>query len=74
MIKYIEALKFKASDASSNDARRADARTSEEYIDAINEDAFASGELAKMQALREAAALKIEAWRSEQANFRSMKI
>ena len=27
MVKHIEALKFKASDASSNDARRADART-----------------------------------------------
>jgi len=74
MIKHIEALEFKASEASSNDKRQADARTSDAYLDAINEDAYAAGELAKMQALREAAAMKIESWRSEQANFRAMKI
>lgn len=74
MLKHIEALEFKASDASSNDKRQADARTSDNYLEAINEDAFAAGELAKLQALREAAAMKIEAWRSEQANYRSMRI
>lgn len=74
MIKHIEAIEFKMSEATSNDKRQADARTSDAYLDAINEDAFATGELAKLQALREAAALKVEAWRSEQANFRSMKI
>lgn len=74
MVKHVEALMFKASDASSNDKKQADARASEQYLDAINEDAFACGELAKLQGLREAAAAKIEAWRSEQANFRSMKI
>ena len=74
MIKHIEALEFKASDATSNDKRQADARTSDAYVDAINEDAFATGELAKLYALREAAALKIEAWRSEQATWRSMKL
>ena len=74
MIKHIEALAFKASDASSNDKRQADARTSQAYVDAINEDAEAFGELEVLKSLREAAALKIEAWRSEQANFRSMKL
>jgi hypothetical protein len=74
MLKHVEAIEFKLSDATSNDKRQADARTSDAYVDAINEDAFAAGELAKLQALREAAAAKIEAWRSEQANFRSMKI
>ena len=74
MIKHVEALEFKMSEASSNDKRQADARASDSYVDAMNEDAFAAGELAKMQALREAAGAKIEAWRSEQANFRSMKI
>ena len=73
-IKHVEALMFKASNATSNDKRQADARTSDQYVEAINEDAFAAGELAKLQAHREAAALKIEAWRSEQANFRSMRI
>lgn len=74
MLKHIEALEFKASDATSNDKRQADARTSDNYLEAINEDAFAAGELAKLQALREAASMKIEAWRSEQANYRSMRI
>lgn len=74
MLKHVEAFEFKMSEASSNDKRQADARTSDAYVDAINEDALAAGELAKLQALREAAAMKIEAWRSEQANYRSMKI
>lgn len=74
MIKHIEAIEFKASDATSNDKRQADARTSDAYVDAINEDAYAAGELAKLQALREAAAMKIESWRSEQANYRAMRI
>ena len=74
MLKHIEALQFKMSDASSNDNRQADARTSQEYVDAINEDATAAGELEKLRALREAAAMKIEAWRSEQANYRAMRI
>lgn len=74
MLKHTEALMFKASDASSNDKRQADARTSEAYLSAIDEDALAAGELAKLQALREAAAMKIEAWRSEQATWRSMKL
>lgn len=74
MVKHIEALMSKASDEKSAEARKAEARTSPEYLDAINEDAFAAGELSKMYALREAASMKIEAWRSEQANYRSMKL
>ena len=74
MMKHVEALEFKMSDASSNDKRQADARTSAAYVDAINEDAAAAGELEKLRALREAAAMKIEAWRSEQANYRAMRI
>jgi hypothetical protein len=74
MLKHVEAIEFKLSEASSNDKRQADARTSDAYVDAINEDAFAAGDLEKLKALREAAAAKIEAWRSEQANYRSMKI
>ena len=74
MIKHIEALEFKASDATSNDRRQADARTSESYVDAINEEAFAIGELRKMYALREAASMKIEVWRSQEATLRSVRI
>lgn len=72
MVKHIEALHSKMSTASSAEARKADARCSEEYLEAINEDAFAAGELAKLYALREAAAMKCEAWRTEQATLRSL--
>lgn len=74
MLKHIEALEFKKSNASSAEARKADARTSEAWLEATTEDAIAAGEFEKLKALREAAALKIEAWRSEQANFRAMKV
>lgn len=74
MLKHIEALEFKRSDATSNDRRQADARTSEAYLAAIKEDAEATGAYEVMRALREAASLKIESWRSEQANYRSMRI
>lgn len=74
MVKHVEAIEFKISDAKSAEARKADARASDRFVEAINEDAEAAGEYETMRALRESAALKIESWRSEQANFRSMKI
>jgi len=73
-LKHVEALEYKASDARNEAGRKADARTSERYIEAIYEDADAAGELAKLYALREAAAAKIEAWRSQSANYRAMKL
>ena len=72
MLRHTEALEFKMSEAKSVDARKADARTSKRYVEAIREDAVAAGEYERLKALREAAALKIEAWRSEQANLRRM--
>ena len=74
MLKHVEALLFTGSDAKSAEARKADARTSEQYLDAINENASAAGELAKLYSLREAAAMKIEAWRTQESNFRAMKV
>jgi hypothetical protein len=74
MLKHIEALEFKLSEAKSAEARKADARTAQRYIDAINEDAVAAGEYERLKALRETAALRIEAWRSMQANHRALKI
>lgn len=74
MMKHVEALQYKLSNATSIEARKADARTSEAYVQALNEDAEACGEYEMMRALREAAALKIESWRSEQATYRSMKL
>lgn len=74
MLKHIEALETKMSQEKSVEARKADARCSLRYVAAIEEDAVAAGEYEKMKSLREAAALKIEAWRSEQANFRALRI
>ena len=72
MIKHIEAIETKLSTESSVAARKIDALCSLRYLAAIQEDAEAAGEFEKMKALREAASLKIETWRSEQANYRRM--
>lgn len=74
MVAHTEALMVVGSSESSADKRKADARASQRYLDAINEEADAAGEFEKLKSLREAAAMKIEAWRSEQANFRAMKV
>lgn len=74
MLKHIEALEYKLSNATNMEGRKADARTSGRYLAAIEEDAAAAGEYETLKALREAAALKIESWRSEQATYRSMRI
>lgn len=74
MVKHTEALLMRASDERSAEMRKADARCHQRWIDATTEEAIAAGEFEKLRALREAAALKIEAWRTEQANYRSMKI
>lgn len=74
MIKHIEALETKMSNAGSVAARKVEALCSERYIQAIEEDAIATGAYQTLVALREAAALKIEAWRTESSNYRAMKI
>jgi hypothetical protein len=73
-VKHVEALVMRSSDARSAEMRKADARVDQRWIEATDEEAIAAGEYEKLKALREAAALKIEAWRTEQANYRSMKI
>lgn len=72
-LKHIEALEFKLADGSI-EVRKAEARTSERYQQAVAEDADATGEYETMKALREAAALKIDVWRTACANYRSMKL
>lgn len=73
-IKHVEALEYKLSTATNIEGRKADARTSQRYIDAITEDAVATGEYERLKALREAAALTIQAWQTESSNYRSMRI
>lgn len=74
MVSHIEALMIVGSDESSADKRKADARASERYRAAIEEEAEAAGEFEKLKSLREAAAMKIQAWQTSSANYRSMKI
>lgn len=74
MLKHIEAIESKMSEERSAEGRKADARCSLRYVAAIEEDAVAAGEFEKMRALREAAALKIESWRTESATWRAMKL
>lgn len=73
MIGHIEALMAKASDEKSADARKMEARASDKYLDAINECAEAEGEMAKLYSLRQAATMKIEAWRTFCATQRSYR-
>jgi hypothetical protein len=70
MVKVMEAIEFKRSGEKSADAKKADARTSLKYQEAIVEDAAATGELTKLYALREAASAVIEGWRTESATMR----
>lgn len=74
MVKHVEAILSLASDERSVEARKADARCKDKWIDAINEEAIAAGEFEKLKALREAATAKVDAWRTESATWRSMKL
>ncbi len=74
MVEHTEALLTLASKQSSDQKRKADARTNPRWLEATTQEAVAAGEFEKMKALREAASAKIEAWRSEQANYRGMRV
>ena len=72
--KHVKALEMKKHNQLPVSAQEREAYASDAYQRALYAEAAAAGDYEAMRALREAAALKIEAWRSEQANFRSMKI
>lgn len=73
MVGHIEALQMKMAGGAVA-AQKRDARATPEYRQAIYDEAVAAGEFEKLRSLRDAAAAKIEAWRTEQSNFRAMKI
>lgn len=73
MTKHLIALEMKRHEGSAA-AQEREAKASTVYVEAINAEAVAAGELAKMKALREAAAMKLEIWRTQSSNYRSMKI
>lgn len=74
MLKVVKALRMKNDNDKPISHQEREALASEEYQAALERDAVAAGEYEKLRALREAAALKIEAWRSEQANYRALRI
>jgi hypothetical protein len=74
MVKVTKALSMRLHNEKPISHQEREALASEEYRTALERDAVAAGEYEKLRALREAAALKIEAWRSEQANYRALRI
>jgi hypothetical protein len=74
MLKHIKAFAMALHKELPVNAQEREALASDIYLNAIDTAANAAGEFEKMKALREAAALKIEVWRSMGANYRAMKI
>ena len=74
MTKHIKAIEMQRHNEMSVSAQEREALASKAYLDALTKEAEAAGAYEKMKSLREAAALKIEVWRSASANYRSMKI
>ena len=73
-VKHVKALVMKKFNELPVSQQEREALASDEYVAALEADAIAAGEYEKLRALREAAALKIDSWRSEQANFRALKL
>jgi len=74
MTKHIRALLMKEHADLPVSAQEREALADPRYLDAIAAEATAAGEFEKLRSLREAAAMKIEVWRSAGANFRAMKL
>jgi len=74
MVKVIRALETKRYNHLPVSRAEIEALASDEYMDALNNDAVAAGEFEKLRALREAAAMKINAWQTESANYRGMRV
>ena len=74
MVRHKRALEMKKCNGMSVSAQEREAEASLTMLEAYGEDAIAAGEYEKVKSLREAAALKIEVWRSMGANYRAMKI
>lgn len=74
MVKVVKAITMKHHNNLPATKAEVEALSSDEYQTALERDAVACGEFEKLRALREAAALKVESWRSEQASLRAMRI
>jgi len=74
MMKVVKALEMKKHNDLSAAKAEVEAYSSAAYQKALYEDAMATAEYEKLRSLRDAAALRIEVWRTEAANYRAMKI
>lgn len=74
MLKHAKALAMKLHAGLPVSAQEREALASEQYVTCLEEAAAAAGEYEKLKSLREAASLKIEAWRTASSNYRSMKL
>lgn len=74
MTKHVKALEMKRYNELSVSAQEREAYASDAYLHALEDEARSAGEYEKLKSLREAAALKIQAWQTSSANFRSMKV
>ena len=74
MLKCTKALAMKAANETSAAAQEREALCSEQYAGAVDDEFHAVEHHELLRALRDAAAIKIEAWRTASSNYRSMKI
>lgn len=74
MLKHAKAVVMNSHKSLPVSAQEREALSSDVYLKAIENACETAGEFEKLKALREAAALKIEVWRSQGANYRAMKI
>ncbi len=74
MLKVVKALEMKKHSELSAAKAEVEAVASEAYQRALIDDAMAAADYEMLRALREAAAMTIEIWRTEGANYRAMKI
>lgn len=74
MLKVTKALVMKMHNDKPISAQEREAYVSKEYMAALERDAKAAGEYERLRALREAASMRIESWRTESSNYRSMKL
>lgn len=74
MTRHIKALEMKRYNEMSVSAQEREAYASQAYLGALEAEAIAAGEFERLRGLREAAAMKIEAWRTSSSNYRAMKI
>lgn len=71
MKKHVKALKMKAHNDKPVNAQEREAYASVEYLAALEAEAHAAGELAKIKSELEAARLIVDVWRTEESSARA---